>query len=160
MKCTLLGLIWEMVLLRPHYYYYWLNHWAHHWHVFCSARGALPNEYNSAGMTPLHEAMRRGDRSVVEELLTFGAKPELTVSVGYGAAQCSWLGWCRWCRILFWMSGQPNIFCFCLGNRIVHSYLLFGDVQKSDIFGLSPVRCLQSVRFFHLSYIQCLYIAQ
>ena len=38
-------------------------------------------------MTPLHEAMRRGDRSVVEELLTFGAKPELTVTVGYGVAK-------------------------------------------------------------------------
>ncbi|XP_076442258.1 uncharacterized protein LOC143281142 isoform X2 [Babylonia areolata] len=54
----------------------------------CS-RGAHVNQYNNAGLTPLQEAVRRGDRSVVEELLAFGADPELTVSSGEQVGQTS-----------------------------------------------------------------------
>ncbi|KAL8606628.1 hypothetical protein ACOMHN_025727 [Nucella lapillus] len=52
-------------------------------------RGAQVNKYNSAGRTPLHEAVCRGDRSVMEELLAFGADPELTVTSGEQVGQSS-----------------------------------------------------------------------
>lgn len=42
----------------------------------------MPNAYNASGMTPLHEGVKRGDRGVVDELLSFGADPELTVIIG------------------------------------------------------------------------------
>ena len=40
------------------------------------------NVFNARGLTPLHEAVKRGDASIVEELVNYGANLELQVSLG------------------------------------------------------------------------------
>lgn len=51
--------------------------------IFIPARGADLNVYNARGLTPLHEAVKRGDAGIVEELLNYGANIDLQVATGY-----------------------------------------------------------------------------
>ena len=47
-----------------------------------SARGADLNAYNSEGFTPLHDAVKRGEAGIVEELLNYGANIDLQITQG------------------------------------------------------------------------------
>ncbi|XP_059160315.1 uncharacterized protein LOC131943943 [Physella acuta] len=51
------------------------------------ARGADLNVYNARGLTPLHEAVKRGDAAIVEELLNYGANVQLQVTLGENIGQ-------------------------------------------------------------------------
>ncbi|CAL1530401.1 unnamed protein product [Lymnaea stagnalis] len=51
------------------------------------ARGADLNVYNARGLTPLHEAVKRGDAGIVEELLNYGANADLQVTLGENVGQ-------------------------------------------------------------------------
>uniref|UniRef100_A0A2C9LRB7 Uncharacterized protein n=1 Tax=Biomphalaria glabrata TaxID=6526 RepID=A0A2C9LRB7_BIOGL len=51
------------------------------------ARGADLNAYNARGLTPLHEAVKRGDAGILEELLNYGANPDLQVTLGENVGQ-------------------------------------------------------------------------
>lgn len=47
-----------------------------------SARGADVNSCNSEGATPLHDAVARGDPTVIESLLDHGANPHIQCQKG------------------------------------------------------------------------------
>jgi cytohesin len=52
-------------------------------------KGASPNARDSAGETPLHEALRRRDHEIVGALLDFGANPNLPDRMGLTPLQAA-----------------------------------------------------------------------